>query len=403
MFDMFGAYHLARLNALGARHPTLGIEIAARSGTYDWRPMEVETRFERRTLFDVKDSSELSTTQIDRAIAAELDRFCPDVVLVPGWTSRGALSMLRWSLRRRIPAVVMSESTRQDRIRSVWREALKRRVVASFSAGLVGGDPQKDYLVELGMERERIALGYDVVDNAHFSEAAKAVRTNSQRLRNDLGLPERYFLASARFIPIKNLLGLMEAFGRFRHLRPASQTRLVLLGDGPERAVLEAKRAELGLDEAILMPGFKQYDQLPIYYSLADGFVHVSRKEPWGLVVNEAMAAGLPVMVSKACGCASNLVKDGENGYLVDHDDLDEIADRLARVDDDPALRMYMAERSSAIIAEWRPERFAAGATEAASTARQRGARPPAFASRLLLTALAHSSTLANSIAGAAG
>jgi 1,2-diacylglycerol 3-alpha-glucosyltransferase len=362
MFDMFGPYHLARLNSLGARHPTLGIEVAARSGTYDWQPMEVETRFERQTLFDVKDSSELSTTQIDRAIAAHLDRFCPDVVLVPGWTSRGALSMLRWGLKHRIPVVVMSESTRRDRIRSAWREALKRRVVASFSAGLVGGDPQKDYLVELGMERERIALGYDVVDNAHFSQAAQTARKHARRLRNDLGLPERYLLASARFIPIKNLLGLIEAFGRFRRLRLASQTGLVLLGDGPERAVLEAKRAELGLDEAILTPGFKHYDQLPIYYGLADGFVHVNRNEPWGLVVNEAMAAGLSVIVSKACGCASNLVKDGENGYLVDHDDLDEIADRLARVDDDPALRAYMAERSRIIIAEWGRERFAAGA-----------------------------------------
>jgi glycosyltransferase involved in cell wall biosynthesis len=389
MFDMFGPYHLARLNALGARHPTLGIEIAARSGTYDWQPIEVETRFERRTLFDVKDSSELSATQIDHAIAAELERFCPDVVLVPGWTSRGALSMLRWSLTHGIPSVVMSESTRRDRIRRAWREAIKRQVVASFSAGFVGGDPHKEYLAELGMGREFITLGFDVVENAYFSQAAKAVRADAQGLRREAGLPERYVLASARFIPIKNLLGLIEAFGRFRRLRPASQTHLVLLGDGPERAALEAKRAEVGMDNAILMPGFKQYDRLTTYYSLADSFLHVSRIEPWGLVVNEAMAAGLPVIVSKACGCASNLVLDGENGYLVAPDDLDEIADRLARLDDDPALRARMTERSSAIIAEWGPERFVAGATEAGLIAQQRGARPHS-ARGLLLAAVAH-------------
>jgi glycosyltransferase involved in cell wall biosynthesis len=388
MFDMFGPYHLARLNALGARHSTLGIEIAARSGTYDWEPMEVETRFDRRTLFDVKDSSELSATQIDRAMAAELDRFCPDVVLVPGWTSGGALSMLRWSLTHGIPSVVMSESTRRDRIRRAWREAIKRQVVASFGAGFVGGDPHREYLAELGMAPELITLGFDVVDNAYFSQAAEAVRADAQGLRAEAGLPERYMLASARFIPIKSLIGLIEAFGRFRRLRPASQTHLVLLGDGPERGALEAKRAELGLDNAILMPGFKQYDRLPIYYSLADGFLHVSRNEPWGLVVNEAMAAGLPVIVSKACGCASNLVEDGKNGYLVAHDDLDEIADRVARMDDDPALRARMAERSSAIIAEWGPERFVAGATQAASIARQRGARPHDLRPRLLLAAL---------------
>src|SRR6266567_2340596 len=146
MFDMFGPYHLARLNALGAKYPTLGIEIAGRSGIYDWQPMEVETGFERRTLFDVNDSSELSALQIDRAIAAALDQFSPDVVLVPGWTSRGALSMLFWSLAHGIPSVVMSESTRRDHVRRALREEIKRLVVARFSAGFVGGDLHRDYL-----------------------------------------------------------------------------------------------------------------------------------------------------------------------------------------------------------------------------------------------------------------
>jgi len=390
MFDMFGPYHLARLNALGARHLTLGIEISARSDTYDWQPMEVETSFERRTLFDVKDASKTSATQIDQAVVAELDRFCPDVVLVPGWTSLGALSMLRWSLRHAVPAVVMSESTRRDRIRRAWREAFKRRVVANFSAGFVGGDPQREYLAELGMEQEFIALGYDIVDNAYFSQAAEVVRTDAQRLRAEAVLPERYVLASARFIPIKNLLGLIEAFGRFRRLHPASETHLVLLGDGPERAALEAKRAELGLENMIQMPGFKQYDRLPIYYSLADAFLHVSCNEPWGLVVNEAMATGLPVIVSKACGCALNLVKHGENGYLVAPDDLNGIANYLARLDDDPALRERMAECSRAMIAAWGPERFVAGATEAALIALQRGARPSDLSARMFLAAVAH-------------
>jgi len=390
MFDMFGPYHLARLNALGARHPTLGIEIAARSRTYDWQPMEVQTQFERRTLFYVRDSSELSAIQIDRAITAELDRFCPDVVLVPGWTSREAWSMLRWSLTNGIPSVVMSESTRGDRIRRAWRETIKRQLVTHFGAALVGGDPQRDYLVELGMQREFIALGFDVVDNSYFSQAAETVRADSQRLRAEVGLPIRYVLASARFVPVKSLLGLIEAFWRFRRLRPASPTHLVLLGDGPERTALEVKRAELGLNNAILLPGFKQYDQLPTYYSLADVFIHASRNEPWGLVVNEAMAAGLPVIVSKSCGCASNLVKDGENGFLVAHDNLDEIAERLVRVDDDPTLRARMGERSRRIIAEWGLQRFVAGVSEAAAIAQRRGVQPCGLRTRLFLSIPVH-------------
>jgi glycosyltransferase involved in cell wall biosynthesis len=100
------------------------------------------------------------------------------------------------------------------------------------------------------------------------------------------------------------------------------------------------------------------------------------------------MAAGLPVIVSKACGCSSNLVEDGGNGYLVGHDDLDGIADRLSRIDDDPGLRARMARSSSAIIAEWGPQRFVTGATQAASIARQRRVRPQNVRARLLLATL---------------
>ena len=319
----------------------------------------------------------------------QLNKFRPEVVLVPGWTSRAALSILRWSLTHRIPSVVMSESTRRDHRRRAWRETIKRGVVAGFSAGLVGGHPQKEYLVELGMRPEFIALGFDVVDNEYFSRGAEAARADAQRLRAELGLPLHYVLASARFIPIKNLITLVEAFGRFRRLRPELTTHLVILGDGPERVVLEAKRSELGLDQLILLPGFQQYDRLPTYYGLAELFIHISRREPWGLVVNEAMAAGLPLIVSHACGCAFDLVNDGANGYLVRHDDLNQIADRLARADDAPALRARMGQTSSAIIAAWGPERFCAGATAASFIAQGRGVRRR-MGAQLLLAILAH-------------
>lgn len=390
VFEMFGPYHLARLNALGATQPTLGVEIAARSGTYRWQRMELDTSFKRRTLFDVDDISELTRIEIDRAVAEELNQFRPDIVFAPGWTSREALSALRWSLAHNVPCVVMSESTRADRPRGALREGIKRQVVKRFSGGFVGGDPHKKYLVELGMESERISLGFDVVDNAYFADSARRLRADAQRQRAKLGLPERYILASARFISIKNLHGLVDAFARFRRLRPASQTSLVLLGDGPERSAIEARRAELELNSAILMPGFKQYDELPIYYSLADCFVHVSSHEPWGLVVNEAMASDLPVIVSKACGCAANLVEHDGNGYLVSHCNLDEIARRIAQVDDDPSRRLGMAKRSGEIIACWGPDRFVAGATEAAAIAKQHGAGVLDLGTRGLLTVLAY-------------
>lgn len=388
LFDMFGPYHLARLNGLGVVEPTVGIEINARCRTYDWERMETESRFKRRTLFNEDDSSQLTARQIISAVWAELDRARPDVVFVPGWISRGALAALRWSLSRGVPAVVMSESTRSDRKRVAWREIAKRRVVGLYGAGLVGGRPQRDYLVSLGMPIEHIALGYNVVDNAYFTAASAAARTEPKATRARIGVPSRFFLASARFIPIKNLLTLLDGYAAFRKRRPDSNCALVLLGDGGERSAIEAKRVALGLNDWVLLPGFKQYDELPSYYGLAEAFAHVSRIEPWGLVVNEAMASGLPVIVSSACGSATDLVKPGGNGFLIEHDDVAAIADAFAKLHDDPALSRRMATRSENIIADWGPERFAQGALEASRIATQSGAQPYDLPTRGVLASL---------------
>lgn len=384
LFDMLGPYHLARLNALGAVAPTLAVEISARSKVYDWSPMQADTTFERRTLFDASDSSVIPAMQLADRIGEALTEWRPEIVFVPGWASRAAFASLRWALANRIPAVVMSESTREDAVRSPLRELIKRAIVGCFCAGFVGGSRNEAYLRELGMPVGAIAKGYNAVDNDFFAEGAAAARAETG-LRAHLGLPERYLLASARFITIKNLPGLLDAFARFLAMRPDSDQNLVLLGDGEERAAIEARRAALGLEDRVLLPGFRQYAQLPAYYGLADAFVHVSAVEPWGLVVNEAMSAALPVVVSRICGCADDLVHHGENGFVVDHDDIEQIAKAFCQLEDaEPERIAAMAERSREIVRSLSLERFAAGACAAAEIALRRRPVLPAPVCRLL-------------------
>lgn len=364
LFDMFGPYHLARIDALGRVSRTLGVEIAARSRTYAWEPLHRQLSFERRTLFDVCDSGQLDYPTLAGAVGQALSSFDPDAVLIPGWASRAALAALAWCSERGRSAVAMSESTFGDHVRRPWKEALKRQIVRCFDAGLVGGEPQRRYLTSLGLPESRVALGYNVVDNAHFADASGAAR-NSLDASAMGDLPERYFLASARFIPIKNLTGLLQAFAGFIANPQSPRVDLVLLGDGEQRPALEAERDRLGLRDRVRLPGFVQYDELPRYYARAEAFVHVSRFEPWGLVVNEAMAAGLPVIVSRECGCAETLVREGVNGFVTPFDRSDLIAERLQRLAGDPGLRRAMGAASAEIIAPWSPARFAAGAIEA--------------------------------------
>jgi glycosyltransferase involved in cell wall biosynthesis len=373
IFDMFGPYHVARLNALARSAATLGIEIAGRSKVYAWDRVKEETLFERRTLFEVDDSRMLGRADIDTALCRALSDFRPDAVLVPGWSTPAAIAAARWCFREGVAAVVMSESTQGDARRVIWKEWLKQTYVGMYDGGLVGGRVHKDYLQSLGVPGDCIFLGYNAVDNEYFAAGAARARAAAVEVRRALALPDRYVIASARFIPIKNLDGLLEAFAEFRRLRPASQTHLVLLGDGAEAGRLKERVASLGIERWVQMPGFKQYADLPAYYALARAFVHVSRIEPWGLVVNEAMACRLPVLVSRETGCVGELVESGCNGFVEACDDRPAIARRLAEFDDaDESELSEMGRASADIVARYGCDRFAAGAVEAVKVAQQR-------------------------------
>jgi 1,2-diacylglycerol 3-alpha-glucosyltransferase len=238
-------------------------------------------------------------------------------------------------------------------------------MVGRFRAALVGGTAHKRYLEALGFCAERVFLGYDVVDNDYFRAQSDAARRDAAAVRARFQLPEAYFLASARLVPTKNLLGLIDAYQIYVAKVGAAAWNLVVLGDGPERENLEAKVGQMRLSGRVQFPGFKQYPELPAYYGLAQALVHVSRAEPWGLVVNEAMAAGLPVVVSSACGCAADLVHDGKNGFLVDATKIESVADRLLLIASNRVDLDRMGRASRRIIENWSPLRFVSGAADA--------------------------------------
>jgi glycosyltransferase involved in cell wall biosynthesis len=228
------------------------------------------------------------------------------------------------------------------------------------------------------MPRERIFTGYDVVDNSYFLRRAEEVRRQKSEVRKQYGLPENYFLASARFIEKKNLPRLIRAYAKYRQLigdqdhgprttdnRPWD---LVLLGDGPLRKTLNSQLSTLNLHAHVHLPGFKQYEELPVYYALARAFVHASTTEQWGLVVNEAIASGLPVIVSERCGCVPELV--GVNGFTFDPLNEDELTARLldmSSLSDHDLERLREASRL--IATRFGSDRFGKGLEDAARMA----------------------------------
>ena len=387
LFDCFGPYHLARLRAASGACNLLAIQAANVSPVYPWESAKILPPFQQVTLDDIPGSAHpLSRTWLWpcalarrlRRLATALDRFEPDCVFVPGWSNAVALRALWWCRRTGVPAVMMSESTFHDAPRYRVKEGVKSFILRRCAAALVGGSSHAEYIARLGMCRERIFQGYDAVDNDYFRRNAESVRARAVELRGRYALPSRFFLASARFIPRKNLCGLLEAYAIYRMAARASVKKaqgaaapwsLVLLGDGPERPHLVRKRRELGLDGCVQFPGFVQYAGLPIYYALASTFVLPSFSEPWGLVVNEAMASALPVLVSNRCGCAGDLLREGLNGFAFDPARPEQLAGLMLRMMESESETARMGLAGACRIREWGLDRFCHAALSAARVA----------------------------------
>ena len=393
LFHRVGPYHFARARAAGKMVNTKLIEVFKSDDVYGWDPVPGADGFERVTLFE---NNLQAKPQLIHGVQAALDECKPDVVAIPGWADAVAFSAIQWCGTNRVPVIVMSETTAWDESRIVWKERIKRYILKMCAAGFVGGRPHAEYLVRLGMSRENIFQGYDAVDNEYFNRKTNEARKRAPEIRKKYGLPENYLLASARFVDKKNLLNLIRAYALYRQLVEKNEKQpgkaeiwhLVLLGDGPLKSDLNDLINSLGLQEFVLLPGFKQYDELPAFYALARAFIHCSTVEQWGLVVNEAMASGLPVLVSSRCGCAQNLVQEGVNGFTFDPYNVEQMADVMARISGPQFPISDFGAASTRIIADWSPDRFAKGLSQAVEAALSAPPHPLGPFDRLLLQLL---------------
>ena len=387
-----GHYHAARLTAYARNFGSIHVISLTNTGPFkEFSADPALYEFSHTTLYTTLQSyrRSISKGDLSRDLTAALDLLRPDVLVVSGWGSPESAVGIRWARDRMCGCVIMSESQGDDAKRAAVREFFKARVVKNVDSALVGGRQHLRYMVDLGMSQERIFLGYDVVDNDYFEKAAAAVRQNGARIRSEIGIARKFVLASARFVARKNLARLVSGYGEtIRKLQ--HDYDLVILGDGPERGSLQSIISQLGLSDRIHLPGFKSYAELPYYYGLCSVFAHVSTVEQWGLVVNEAAASGAPLLVSSACGCSQELVSPGQNGFVVNPNSTEEIADRLVALlalEDNHRIRM--GNRSADIVRSWGPFLFAQGLRAAVEAANNNFlGRRLSLGDRLLLYAL---------------
>lgn len=249
---------------------------------------------------------------------------------------------------------------------------LVSRIYEGADAIAVYGPHIEQYLADLGVDREKISIAWNTVNTSKFATPEQ----DPGRLRQELGIPSDSPVALfvGRMIESKGVRYLIDAFEIVQE-RVTGEPHLLLVGDGNDYESFEQQAESVS---NTTLTGYVDNDRLPAYYALADCFVLPSVqtaifREPWGLVVNEAMSSGTPVIASGQVGAAAaGVVEDGKNGYVVPERNVGALADRLASLLDDPEMAATFGTRARERIRQFDYERMVDGMAEAIETAVER-------------------------------
>jgi len=334
-----GPYHLIRFNTLVQHGIALTIvqtpiKEFPRPWQFDAKQAAFDLERPYHELNDDKWATLLRTTR------HYFETQKPDIVVLTGYNRKFNWAALYVCHQLNIPVYLYLVGWAEERSRSFFKETIKQWMCRYFNGALVTGVRAQAYAEKLGINPDKVWRIGNVVDNDHFSQGK----------RHSTFLPEGekpYFLVVSRLSSEKNLERLLQAFTKYKQM--GGLWSLVIAGTGPEEEKLKLLMRQLGVSD-VQWVGWVSYEDLPGLYAHAGCFILPSIIEPWGLVVNEAMAAGLPVLVSRTCGCVPELCWRGINGYDFDPTNVEQITSQLYRVSSGFVDLEWMRLRSRSII-----------------------------------------------------
>lgn len=302
---------------------------------------------------DIFGSVSIGGYQVNTEIIRTLIRRQPDVVVVGGYSGPTMQLAILTSWAQRIPVVLWCEShsrdwrNRKPDLRNRTKDVLLSGLVRGCSSFLVPGSLQRQYLMDHGAPRSLIQAGTHACDVVWFQETAQ--QSDSLRIRDSYGVTEDVIVTYVgRLIEEKGLTELIDAIGKLNN--DSDDVGVIVAGSGPLESELRDRCDRRDLDN-VYFPGFVSRSDLPALYGASDIFAFPSRGDPWGVVVNEAMACGLPIVTTDAVGAGYDLVVEGVNGAIVPPKDATALADAITDVVSHNPDRM--GQRSQQIIEKW--------------------------------------------------
>lgn len=373
----WGPYHYARFRGFREAFESqgvkaVGLELFKISGYYEWendnKSEDGVTHLNLGTL-----ESSYPLFKLLKIVYPFIKELRPSVVFVP--------SYWHWSLTINIFArltgakvVMMNETHGGTEKAKGIKKWIKKLIVSRFHGALIGGKPHARYFQELGIPEDRIFPGYDAIDNSYFTTKAQNARNQEKDTRQTFSLPHRYFLSLSRMIEKKNLLRLIDSFSALTKNYSNTDIHLIFVGSGDEEPKVRQRVIDRGLtlvdhtinpkqaydatNSAVHFYGFKQVDENPAFYALCECFLMPSIFEEWGLVANEAMACGRPVIASREAGCAEDLIVEGVTGFTFPSNNTEALTQAMNRFVEDPELSDQLGHNALRHIRRFGCENF---------------------------------------------
>ena len=338
-----------------AEHPSVDLHVyftAVSEGNREWS-VELSDRFNYKILpgFTLKyPGKELFSYHFNISIIQELIRNDYDVIIAGGYASFATQISFFLCKMRKVPFILWSGGTINEP--SLLRKIslpLAKFIVRNSDACIAYGTRAKEYLVSLGASPEKVFIAYNTVDTDFFRQQNFKFKAQKDDLNDKMGIKNKKIaLYIGQLIERKNVKLLIKAYSK---LKDELDIALLIVGNGMQKNELKNLCIKNNINDVFFV-GFKQKEELPWYYAMSDLFVLPSAQEVWGLVLNEAMACGLPVIATDKVGASVDLIKNQENGYVVESRNIEQLYEAMKKILANPKIEESMSKRSQEMIEE---------------------------------------------------
>jgi glycosyltransferase involved in cell wall biosynthesis len=285
---------------------------------------------------------------------SELREFKPDIVCMCGYQFFAAIEALIYAKISRVPITLWAGShLLSGHIKNCLTDFYKSFFIPKFSTYITYGTACREQLINYGANPDKIIVGCNTVDIKWFMKKSQEI-SEEQIKELKKSYCNKNILYVGEFVERKGVINLIKAFEKLNQ----NDIGLVLVGKGKEKDKY-IKYININRIKNVFIENFVQKDEIVKYYRLADIFVLPSFNEVWGLVVNEAMACGLPVISSIFAGATRDLVKEGINGFSFDPYNIDDLANKIINLLNDDKKREQMGKSSIDIIRDITPAKYA--------------------------------------------